>query len=261
MSLRIHDTIIPDDAIARESVAFAGSPDPDAAARRSLAIRELLLHRAGELGLLEDGLPRDRVVFASRSDEDALIERVLDKEVHTPEPSSDECRRYYDSHPERFSAGELCEARHILFAVTPGTPVTALRERAESVLAELKQHPELFAERARELSNCPSGEQGGSLGQFGRGRMVREFDDAVLGTSATGVLPQLVATRYGFHVVQVERRIEGRLLPFEAVEKSIAAHLAERVQQRALQQYVEVLAGNARLEGVALRGANSPLVQ
>jgi peptidyl-prolyl cis-trans isomerase C len=220
-----------------------------------------LLQRAGELGLLEDGAPRARVTFASRADEDALIAQVLDAEVVTPQPGEDECRRVYDRNPERYASGELVEASHILFAVTPGVPVATLRTEAEKVLAELVRAPERLPERAKDLSNCPSGQQGGNLGQFGRGQMVPEFDAAIFGNDRTGVLPQLVATRYGFHVIRVDHRVAGRTLPFDAVKERIARELSTHVEARALRQYVEVLAGRAEIHGADLAAASSPLVQ
>jgi peptidyl-prolyl cis-trans isomerase C len=251
MSIRVNGTVLDDDAIRAEAELHAGAPDPEAAARRSLAVRELLLQRAGALGLLEGGAARETVAFASREAEDEVIARLLDADVPTPKATPEECRRQFDAHPERY----------LLFAVTPGTPVSLLRAKAEETLAELVAHPERFAQRAAELSNCPSGAQGGNLGQFGRGQMVPEFDAAVFGTRATGVLPQLATTRYGFHVIAVDHRIAGRALPFEKVEGAIAASLEAQVAARALRQYVEVLAGQARLEGVDLAAAASPLVQ
>jgi peptidyl-prolyl cis-trans isomerase C len=167
----------------------------------------------------------------------------------------------YDARPERWTTGELVEARHILFAVTAGTPVAPLRARAEAMLAALLADPAAFAGEARAWSNCPSGETGGNLGQFGRGQMVPEFDRAVFGTTATGVLPELVHSRYGFHIVAIDRRIPGRALPFDAVRDRIAASLTARVQERALRQYVQVLAGRAELAGVDLDAAATPLVQ
>jgi peptidyl-prolyl cis-trans isomerase C len=261
MELRVNGIVVPEEAIRREAAEFAGAPDPETAARRALAVRELLLQRAGELGWLEDGAPRERVTFASRADEDALIARVLDTEVVTPQPGEDECRRVYDQDPERYTSGELVEASHILFAVTPGVPVAALRTEAERVLVDLVKSPQRLGERAKEISNCPSGQQGGNLGQFGRGQMVPEFDAAVFGNDRVGVLPQLVATRYGFHVVRVDHRVAGRTLPFETVRERIARELSTNVEARALRQYVEVLAGRADVHGADLAAAATPLVQ
>ncbi len=76
-----------------------------------------------------------------------------------------------------------------------------------------------------------------------------------------GVLPRLVKTRFGFHIVAVDRRIEGRPLPFEIVREQIAERLAQRVQEVALRQYVRLLAGAADIRGVDLDAAPSPLLQ
>ncbi len=261
MTLNVNGRAVPADAIAHERALHADAPDPEAAARRTLAIRELMLQRAGEIGILDSALPRDKVTFAGREQEDEIIGALLEREVTTPKPSLDECRRYYETHPERFTSGDLVEACHILFAIMPGTPVMALREHAERVLAELRAAPETFAARAQELSNCPSGQHGGNLGQFGRGEMVPEFDRAIFDTPATGVLPTLVATRYGFHIVVVARRIPGKRLAFETVADRVAEYLAARVEERALRQYVELLAGHAEIIGADLAGAATPLVQ
>jgi len=249
------------EALDRERSFFADLPDPDAAARRALAVRELILRRAGELGLLEDGAARDAVTFASRDEEDRMIEAVIDADVQAPVASEAECRRHFDMHPERFEEGELIEARHILFAVVPGTPVAALRAEAERVLGEILRDPSCFAERAQKLSNCPSGAQGGNLGQFARGQMAPEFERAIFGKPDVGLLPQLVNTRYGFHIVEVVRRIAGRRAEFGRVREAIAARLDASAQARALRQYVQVLAGRVRLEGVDLDAAQSPLLQ
>jgi peptidyl-prolyl cis-trans isomerase C len=250
MELRINGRDIPAADIDREMALQAGNDDAANAARRAVAVRELLLERAGEAGLLEGGRARRDVAFASREAEDAVIDRLLEQEVAAGEATREECRAFYDAHPDRFTSGDLVEASHILFAVTPRVPVAALRAEAEKVLHDVLRDPSSFARKARELSNCPSGAQGGNLGQFGRGEMVPEFDRAVFDTQATGVLPALVATRYGFHVVAVERRIAGRALPYEDVEAQVARHLAGRRQERALRDYVRGLAARAELEGV-----------
>ena len=261
MPLRVNDTVISDATIAAEAERHASAAEPAATARRALAVRELLLQRAGVLGLLAGSRGRPDGEFAATDAEDAVIAEVLEREVRTPVPTDDECRRHFELNAGRFTSGELVEVRHILFAVTPATPVMALRGRAEAVLAELREHPERFADRARELSNCPSSEQGGNLGQFGRGEMVPEFDRGVFDRSATGILPELVTTRFGFHIVDVARRVPGRPLPFEVVRASIAARLGAAVEATALRQYVAVLAGRARLEGVDLDRTATPLVQ
>jgi peptidyl-prolyl cis-trans isomerase C len=151
--------------------------------------------------------------------------------------------------------------RHILFQVTAGTPVGALRAKAEGVLSELLRAPERFEALARECSNCPSGQHGGNLGQLQRGEMVPEFEQVVFGGTWTGIHGQLVKTRFGFHIVAVDRRAPGQRAPFEAVRERVAERLRAAALERALAQYVRVLAGQAEVEGVDLGATATPLVQ
>jgi peptidyl-prolyl cis-trans isomerase C len=231
-------------------VAVAAGDFPSAAAA---AAHELLRQRAVALGLAAADDGREAV--------DRAVERLLEREAAIPEPRDEECRRYYAAHPAEFTAGELAFARHILFQVTPGTPIPALRAKAELTLAELARDPSRFAAFAREYSNCPSGQHGGNLGQLERGETVPEFEQALFNGAYTGVYPQLVKTRYGFHILAVDRREPGRHAPFDAVRDRIAGRLRERAQRTALAQYVKVLAGAADVRGVDLAAAATPLVQ
>lgn len=231
------------------AVAVAGETPAEFA-----AARELLRQRAVAVGLLDAAIEDETEI-------DAAIEALLEKEVATPVPTDAECRRYYEQNPAEFESGDLVHARHILFQVTPQVNVPQMRARAEQALNELLAEPDRFAALAAKLSNCPSGEQGGNLGQIGRGDMLPEFEKAVFKFGASGILRDLVKTRYGFHIVAVDRRIPGRRLPFDAVRGQIGARLRSRVEERALRQYVSVLAGQAEIEGVQLDASESPLVQ
>lgn len=217
------------------------------------AARELLRQRALALGLVAEGASAERV--------DDAIERLIEREVAMPEPTVEECRRYYEANSPRFRSGDLVFVYHILFQITPGSPVNMVRNWAERMLAQLLAAPDEFEACAREVSNCPSAEQGGNLGQIGRGDTVPEFEQALFTDQSTGILPRLVNTRHGFHIVRIDRRLPGKTLPFDLVRERIAALLSERVQQVALRQYVRLLAGSADVQGVDLDAAASPLVQ
>ncbi|MGD9598002.1 MAG: peptidylprolyl isomerase [Steroidobacteraceae bacterium] len=238
------------DAITVNGVAVDGDawPTPQLA-----AVHELLRQRARELGLLADG--------ASDTDAERAIERTLAEEVAVPESTEEECRRWYEANARRFRSGDLVCARHILFQITPGAPVAAVCNLAEAILHEVRSNPELFAERARRHSNCPSGANGGSLGQLQRGETLPEFEQALFDDASVGVLPRLVTTRHGFHIISVDQRIDGRQLPFEMVKDEVAAQLRQRSEARALSQYVRVLAAEATIAGVELDAATSPLLQ
>lgn len=237
-------------AVLVNGVVVDTTPFPSAAAA---AARELLRQRAVVTGHLAGDAAGDEI--------DRGVERLLEREVTTPEPTDAECRQYYDANAARFISGELVAARHILFQVTPGTPVGALRAKAEATLSELLNAPERFEALARECSNCPSSQHGGNLGQLQRGEMVPEFEQALFDAQWTGIHKALVKTRYGFHIVAVDRRAPGRTLPFDVARDAIAANLRAGVLERALRQYVRVLAGQSDVRGVDLGAASTPLVQ
>jgi peptidyl-prolyl cis-trans isomerase C len=229
---------------------IAGEETPDELA----AVRELLRQRAVEVGLLDRGASEGAAI-------EQALEVLLAREVVTPEPTEEECRRYYEGHPQEFQSGDLVHARHILFQVTQSVPVPEIRARAERTLNELLRDPERFAAVAAELSNCPSGQQGGNLGQIGRGDTVPEFERVLFRLGPAGLLPEVVRTRFGFHLVAVDRRIPGAKLPFGAVRDDIAKRLRAMVEEKALRQYVSVLAGRADIRGANLYAAATPLVQ
>ena len=176
-------------------------------------------------------------------------------------PTDEECRRYYDAHPQDFESGDLVHARHILFQVTPSVRIPEIRARAERTLNELLREPERFAAVAAEMSNCPSGQHGGNLGQIGRGDTMPEFEKAIFRLGPTGLLRELVKTRHGFHIVAVDQRIPGKRLPFDMVRDKIAERLRAMVEEKALRQYISVLAGKANIQGADLDGTDVPLVQ
>jgi peptidyl-prolyl cis-trans isomerase C len=152
----------------------------------------------------------------------------------------------------------------VLFAVTPGVDVQALRRRAEALLLELRcadPHGDAFDGAARRWSNCPSGAEGGELGWVGHDDCAPEFARDVFGQNTVGVLPRLVHSRFGLHVVEVRARDAGALPEFDSVREAVASTLRQQSWVQALRQYLQVLAGEAVLEGVSLEAAGTPLVQ
>jgi len=235
---------------------------------RQRACTELLRQAAMHAGLLagDDPAPESGALSESAA---AAIEALLDRELAVPDPSDEACRRHFAAHAPRYAVGERLQLRHILFAVTPGVDVTALRQRAEACLIDLRARhrdeatgsTDRFAAAARELSNCPSGAEGGALGWLAASDCAPEFARDLFGQAAVGVLPQLVHSRFGLHVVEVLARQDGTLPAFETVRAAVAQSLRQQAFATALRQYLQRLAAPARLEGVALERADTPLVQ
>jgi peptidyl-prolyl cis-trans isomerase C len=182
-----------------------------------------------------DGIPTEATAQA--------IETLLERELQVPEPDEAACRRHYDTNAARFGHGERAQLRHVLFAVTPGVDVSALRQRAEACLIDLRaagaQTDARFAQAALELSNCPSGEQGGNLGWLAADDCAPEFAREIFfGHAEVGVLPRLVHSRFGLHVVEVLAREPGVVPPFEAAHAAVAQSLRQQAWITALQQYL-----------------------
>ena len=231
---------------------------------RQRACTELLRQKVLALGLLSvsDEVTPDGVISEAAA---RAIDEFLERELSVPEPSEEECRRNYLANQSQYQTGERVSLRHILFAVTPGMNVTALRSRAEAILLDVRSHDgkgfDGFGDAARSLSNCPSGAEGGALGWLTQGDCAPEFAREIFGHAEVGVLSRLVHSRFGLHVVEVQAREAGVMHPFEAVRGAVANSLRQQTYVTALRQYLHVLAGEADVEGVDLESAETPLVQ
>jgi peptidyl-prolyl cis-trans isomerase C len=248
--------------IARETQHHRSS-DPDEAwmmAARALALRELLSQEADRLGI--EAEPIEDEEGRRETPQEARHRALIEREVAVPRADEAACRGYYERNRRRFRSPDLFEAAHILIAAAPGDEAVraAARQLAQDLIADLDERPAGFAALAAAHSACPSAKQGGNLGQLGPGQTVAEFEK-VLGRMQPGIHPEPVETRYGFHIVRLDRRIDGRELPFELVRERIAAYLDESVQRRALAQYVSVLASRAAVTGVEFGANTGPLVQ
>ena len=208
--LHAHDVVLPPDEL------------------RQRACTELLRQAAQRAGLLAAGdVPTpDGVISEGAAN---AIESLLDQVLSTPEPSEEACRRHYAAHEATYRTGERVRARHILFAVTPGVDVVALRKRAEATLLDVRCHNgknlDKFADAAAVASNCPTGAQGGNLGWLSISDRAPEFARELFGHAEVGVLPRLVHSRFGLHVVEVQAREPGVAQSFDAVRGLSLIHI------------------------------------
>jgi peptidyl-prolyl cis-trans isomerase C len=255
----VNGVFIPREAISRE-LQHHPSPTPMVAwqaAARALMIRELLLQEAGRLELSVE--PATDADGRRETEQEAKIRALITREVQTPKADQATCRRYYVQNRRRFRSPDIYEASHILFAANEADPTRYARARAEAeaALAILQQNSEQFAALAAMRSACPSAAQGGNLGQITAGQTTPEFEQALSTLEPGEMCAEPVATRYGFHVVRLDRKYEGRELPFEAVADKIELYLNDSVRRRAIAQYISRLAGAARIEGIDLATAES----
>ena len=153
--------------------------------------------------------------------------------------SEDELRRSYKENIQRYSTPEERRASHILIkaeASASAAEKKAARAKAEQLLAQLQKDPKQFAELARKNSDDPgSGANGGDLDFFGRGDMVKPFENAAYALKP-GQLSGVVESEFGFHIIQLTAVRGGETKPFEAVRAEIEDDARKQLAQR---QYAE----------------------
>ena len=259
VTVSVNGVTIARDEIQREMQHHPASK-PIAAwqqAARALVVKELLLQRAKRLGLIPEPITDE--AGRRETDDEALMRTVVEREVMVPEPDDETCRRYYERNQARFRSPDIYEASHILFAALPSDEADFAEARADAAaaLATLQANPDSFAALAQVHSRCPSAEQGGNLGQITPGQTTPEFEQALMALTPGDLCAEPVATRYGFHIVRLDRKHDGQVLPYELVAGRIADYLRETVRRRADAQYIARLVTAAKIEGIDLAGADA----
>jgi parvulin-like peptidyl-prolyl cis-trans isomerase-like protein/SurA-like protein len=146
--------------------------------------------------------------------------------VRVPEA---QIRRRYDANPKLYRQEEEIKARHILFTTRPGMAddEKKAKARADSLLAAIRKDGGDFAELAKRFSQEPGAStSGGDLGWFGRGRMVKDFEQAAFALKP-GEISAVVKTQFGFHIIKLEERKAAGQKPFETVRGEIRMQIAQ----------------------------------
>lgn len=255
--VRVNGVEITPEAIAQE-IQHHPAPDAETAwteAARALAVRELLLQEARRLGLEAD--PERDETGRCETDDDALVRLVLEHEVIPARPGEQECRRFYDAYQERFRTPDLLEAAHILIEPESDDEAgwSAAELQARSIAEQVGNDAKAFAAAARAHSGCASATQDGSLGQIRRGELVESIQRGLeaLGDGETGREP--VRSRFGWHVLRLQRRLPGRTIPFEMAREKIVDTLEARSWSIQSARYVAGLAKRNTIEGIVIQEA------
>lgn len=252
--VRVNGVEITPEDIAQE-IQHHPAPDAETAwteAARALAVRELLLQEARRLGL--EAKPDEDEAGRVEADDDAVIRMLLDQEVRPAIAGEAECRRYYDANVQRFRTPDLFEASHILIepeGQDEAAWVTA-EARAREIAADVGDDPARFAAAARAHSACTSAAQDGALGQIRRGELVPSVQAGLEALDEGTAGREPVRSRFGWHVLRLQRRIPGQTLPFEHVQGRIADMLEARSWSVESARYVAALAGRNQVEGVLI---------
>ena len=160
-----------------------------------------------------------------------LGQYALTQEIKDIQATQEECEAYYNEHKAMFVKEAKATAKHIL---------TATEEESKKVLEEIESGAKTFEDAAKEYSKCPSKAQGGSLGTFGRGQMVKEFEDAAF-TAEIGAIVGPVQTQFGYHLIKVEEKKDAAVADFEEVKNSIRNQLLQQIQNKVYSDKVKEL--------------------
>jgi len=215
-------------------------------AGQALVIRQLLINEAGE---------------EVNEDEEGAIQKLMEQNTSFVEPTEEDCCRYFENNAERFKTEVLMEVNHILLA-TPKDDIEGRNEakqKAVVIIDQLKKDPGLFTALAEQHSSCPSKKMGGSLGQIGKGQTVPEFEKQLV-RLPEGLAETALESRYGLHVVNINKKVDGRQLEYPMVAEKIKHYLTQKASQLSIQAYIQSLVEQADIEGINIGFSDENIV-
>ena len=201
--------------------------------------------------------------------------KKLAEQLGNSDVSDADAKKYYDKHIQRFKYPEQVRASHILVAANRkdleelvkaenegkelsqadlnakvDAKIKEKKDKAEKILSEVKKDPSKFAKIAKENSEDPgSAINGGDLGFFPRGRMVAEFEKAAFNLKPN-TLSDVIQTQFGYHIIYVTDRKAAGQEPYDKVQKDIKEFLKNQKQVKMIDELVESLKKNAKIEFV-----------
>lgn len=163
--------------------------------------------------------------------EQLLMEYAISKCVDAVKVTDADVKAYYEEHKDQLQSGETVNASHILVDSA---------EKATQLLTAIQNGEITFEDAARDNSSCPSSAQGGSLGDFERGQMVPEFDQAVF-EMAVGEVRGPVQTQFGYHLIRLNAKNEAQVMAFEDIKEQLTMQVTREKQQAAYQSKINQL--------------------
>jgi len=226
----IYDTDV-DEAIAamgQRGAAYQQNPQGRAMILEQLIEQRLFL--ADAMRNVYEREPEFKAQMA-RIREQLLIQYAVNKAVAGAKVTDEEAKAFFDENPEQFVGQETVAASHIL---------VDSEEKANEILGKIKAGEMTFEAAAAEFSSCPSSQNGGSLGEFGHGQMVPEFDQACF-SMEVGAISEPVKTQFGYHIIRLDEKNEAKPIPYEDIAEQIKQHMLSEKQRQALQSKINQL--------------------
>ena len=161
-----------------------------------------------------------------RVEENVLKQYVINKILTSVKLTEEEKKAFYEAQKQSFSKPETANAKHIL---------VDSEEKANDILGKINAGDVSFEDAAKEHSTCPSKNNGGDLGTFGRGQMVPEFEEAVFNMN-NGEVSGPVKTQFGYHLIKLENKNESSIPAYDEVAEEVGKTLLFQRQGEVYQQ-------------------------
>lgn len=179
-----------------------------------------------------------------------LMRKLLEQQLGAKSDVTEaEVKAFYNEHPDVFRAPEQVRASHILVKVEANAKEedkTKAMEKIKAVQQRVKKGED-FAALAKEVSDCPSKEQGGDLNFFSKGMMVAPFENAAFSMDV-GAVSDIVESQFGYHLIKVTEKKPAGIRPFEQVKAPVEQHLKAQKAGQLRAQYIEELKAKAKIE-------------
>ncbi len=163
--------------------------------------------------------------------EELLANYAVEKVVRDVRVTDAELEKYYEENKSKLVSDSTVNASHIL---------VDSEDKANELLAKIQSGELSFEDAARQFSTCPSGKDGGNLGDFSRGQMVPEFDKAVFEMNP-GELRGPVRTQFGYHLIKLNSKSEPKEMKLSEIREQLRAKLLAEKQQAAYQSKINQL--------------------
>lgn len=206
--------------LSKEQQMYKDVPQFREQVRERLEEITLFAMEGEEKGLENTDVYKDTILIARR---DILGQLAMAEAIDNIEVTKDEAIKFYEANKQSFAKGASVTAKHILMAT---------EEEILSVKEKIESGTKTFEEAAKEYSTCPSGKSGGSLGTFGKGQMVKEFEEA----SFTGELNTIIGpvkTQFGYHLIWVDDRTDASVKSYEEAASQVEKMVKSEKQQEA----------------------------
>lgn len=181
---------------------------------------------------------------------DLTVKKLIDAMLKdAPAITDAEIKAYYDANTDKFAEAEQVKASHILVKVDASADKAtkdAAKKKITDLLGKLKKGAD-FATLAKENSDCPSKAQGGDLGFFGHGQMVKPFEEAAF-TLPVGKISDVIETQFGFHIIKVTEKKPAKKQTFEEAKKTIAEQFKQEQMQKVVRENIDKLRAAAKIE-------------